>query len=376
MKMRKRVFMGFWAILYKEFIVMFRDRATLFFMFFPPLIQIVAFGYALNFDVRDLPMVVFDQDRSRESRELIVQFQNTGTYKVKREVSSIADMDDALRRGHAYAGLQIPPDYSRLIRGGKPAHVQVIIDGSSSGTAMQALNTAVAIAFRKSSITLMEATGRRELPFEVRPRVLYNPDMLSPNFYVPGVIGIALQIATVFATAMSIVRERERGTIEQLMVSPVSRWGLMFGKLLPYLGVILAMTTLFFIVMRWVFLIPIAGSLAWLFVGAFLYAFALLSLGLLISTQAQNQMAALQMTMTTMLPSVFFSGFIFPVETMPKFFQLISAALPATYFIDIMRGIVLRGATINDLAMDFGALAIIGVVLFTLCAARFQKHVV
>lgn len=373
--MKMRIFSGFWAILYKEFIVMFRDRTTLFFMFFPPLIQIVAFGYALNFDVRNLPMVVFDQDRSRESRELIQQFQNTGTYKLASEVTSVADMDLALRRGKAYAGLQIPPDYSRLIRGGKPANVQVVIDGSSSGTAMQALNTAIAIAFRKSAVALLSESGRRDLPFEIRPRVLYNPDMLSPNFYVPGVIGIALQIATVFATAMSIVRERERGTMEQLMVSPVSRWGLMFGKLLPYLAVILTMATVFFVIMRWVFLIPIAGSIPWLFVAAFLYSFALLSLGLLISTKAQSQMAALQMTMTTMLPSVFFSGFIFPLETMPKFFQLIASVLPATYFIDVMRGIVLRGATIQDLAADYAALAVLGVVMFTLCAARFQKHI-
>ena len=167
----------------------------------------------------------------------------------------------------------------------------------------------------------------------------------------------------------------ERGTIEQLLVSPMSRWGFMLGKLLPYLGVIMAMVSVLFVIMRWVFLIPIVGSLLWLFLGGFLYAFALLSLGLLISTKAQNQMAALQMTMTTMLPSVFFSGFIFPIETMPKFFQLVAAILPATYFIDIMRGIVLRGATIQDLSHDYLALAVLGVGLFSLCAARFQKHI-
>ena len=373
--MKARVFSGFWAILYKESIIMFRDRTTLFFMFFPPMILLVAFGYALNFDVRDIPMVVFDQDNSRESRELIQQFQNTQSYKMRKEVTSVFDMETEMRRGHAYAGLQIPPDYSRKIRGGKPANVQVIIDGSSSGTAMQALNTAISIAFRKSAVALLGESGHRDLPFEVRPRMLYNPDMLSPNFYVPGVIGIALHIATVFATAMSIVRERERGTIEQLMVSPMSRWGLMLGKLLPYMGVILTMACVFFLIMRWVFLIPIHGSIPWLLLGAVFYTFALLSLGLLISTKAETQMAALQMTMTTMLPSVFFSGFIFPLETMPKIFQLISAILPATYFIDIMRGIVLRGATIGDLAVDYAALAVLGIGMFSLCAARFQKHI-
>lgn len=373
--MKAKLFGGFWAILYKEFIIMFRDRTTLFFMFFPPLIQIVAFGYALNFDVRNLPMVVFDQDRTRESRELIQQFQNTQTYRISREVTSVDDLETEMRRGRAYAGLQIPPDYSRKLRGNRTAHVQVVIDGSSSATAMQALNTAISVAFRKSATVLLAGSGRRELPFEVRPRVLYNPDMLSPNFYVPGVIGIALQIATVFATAMSIVRERERGTIEQLLVSPMSRWGLMLGKLLPYMAVILTMAAVFFLIMRWVFLIPIHGSLLWLAVGAVLYVFALLSLGLLISTRAQTQMAALQMTMTTMLPSVFFSGFIFPLETMPMIFQWIAAVLPASYFIDLMRGVVLRGAVFDDIAGDFAALALLGIVMFSLCAARFQKRI-
>lgn len=373
--MKRPILSGFWAILCKEFIVMFRDPTTLFFMVFPPLIQIVAFGYALNFDVRNLPLVVFDQDRTRESRELVQQFQNTQTFKISAYVSSVDDMETLLRRGKAYAGVQIPPDYTANLRGNKPAKVQVVIDGSSSTTAMQALNTAIALAFRKSATVLLGESGRRDLPFEVRPRVLYNPDMLSPNFYVPGVIGIALQIAAVFATAMSIVRERERGTIEQLLVSPMSRWGLMLGKLLPYMAVILAMACIFFLVMRWVFLIPIHGAILWLAVGAMLYTFALLSLGLLISTKAQNQMQALQITMTSMLPSVFFSGFIFPRETMPLFFQGIAALLPATYFIEIMRSVVLRGAGLPDIWINFALLALIGVVLFSLSATRFQKRI-
>jgi ABC-2 type transport system permease protein len=373
--MKQRFLNGFWAILYKEWIVMFRDPATLFFMFFPPLIQIIAFGYALNFDVRNLPMAVFDQDRTRESRELIQQFVNTQTFKLVSEVTSVDDLETALRRGKAYAGLQIPPDYTRNLLGGKPAKVQVIIDGSSSTTAMNALNTAIAVAFRKSATILLGETHRRDLPFEVRPRVLYNPDMLSPHFYVPGVIGIALQIATVFATAMSIVRERERGTIEQLLVSPVSRWGLMLGKLLPYLGVVMTMSLVLFLVMRWVFLIPIAGSISWLIIAAFLFSFSLLSLGLLISSRAQNQMQALQMTVMTMLPAVFFSGFIFPRETMPLVFQWIADIMPATYFIELMRAIVLRGATFEDLWFNFAMLTVLGVTMFSLCVLRFQKRI-
>jgi ABC-2 type transport system permease protein len=189
--------------------------------------------------------------------------------------------------------------------------VQVLIDGSNSNTALSALNTAIAVAFRESLGIMLGQLQRRDLPIEVRPQMLFNPDMRSPNFFVPGVIGIALQIATVFATALSIVRERERGTLEQLLVSPLSRGGLMLGKIVPYLCISSTLAVFFFIVLRWVFFIPIHGSLPTLALGTFLYIFTLLSLGLLISTKAENHMQALQMTMTLLLPTVFFSGFIF-----------------------------------------------------------------
>jgi ABC-2 type transport system permease protein len=197
--------------------------------------------------------------------------------------------------------------------------------------------------------------------------------MRAPNFFVPGVIGVALQIATVFATAMSIVRERERGTLENLLVSPLSRWGLMLGKLVPYLCVSMTMALFLLVILRWVFFIPIRGSLVTLFLAVFLFIFALLSLGLLISTKAQSQMEALQMTMTLLLPSIFFSGFIFPRETMPWIFYAISTVIPTTYFIELMRGIILRGATIAEFARHLAILAIMGTTLFTLAALRFQR---
>jgi ABC-2 type transport system permease protein len=371
----KRPFQGFGAILYKEWIVLFRDPTTLFFMFFPPLIQIVAFGFALDMDVRNIATLVLDQDRTQASRQMIRRFANTGTFRVVGEVDSADEMAEAIRQGRAYVGLQIPPDFSRDMRAGRRAQMQVLIDGSSSTLALQALNTSIALAFRQSAESLLAATDRRELPFEVRPQVLYNPDMRSPNFYVPGVIGIALQIATVFATAMSLVRERERGTLEQLLVSPLSRWGLMLGKLVPYLCVSSTMAVALLLVLRFVFSVPIAGSLVTLLFGCLLYVFALLSLGLLISTRAESQMQALQMTMTTILPSVFFSGFIFPRETMPWIFYAISTILPATYFIELMRAIVLRGATFQDFGMNLAILALMGVVLFALSALRFKQRV-
>lgn len=371
----KTPFRGFTAILLKEFTVIFRDPTTLFFMFFPPLIQIIAFGYALDNDVKHMATVVFNEDRTAESRQLVDKFKNTQSFRVVGEVQSAEELANAIRKGEAYVGLQIPPDFTRNLEAGRGAQVQVLIDGSSSTIALQALQTSMGLAMRESLLTTMKEARRTEMPIEVRPQILYNPTMKSANFFVPGVMGIALQIATVFATALSLVRERERGTLENLLVAPLSRWGFMLGKLTPYLIISMTMATCIFLVARWVFAIPIRGDLGALFLATFLYVFTLLSLGLLISSRAQNHMQALQMTMALLLPSVFFSGFIFPIETMPKFFQGLSTLLPATYFIGLMRAIMLRGAGFMDYWHYFAILAAMGMVLFSLCALRFRQRI-
>lgn len=371
----KTPFRGFTAILYKEFLVVWRDPLTLFFMFFPPLIQMIAFGYALDTDVKNLRLVVLDEDRTVESRQIVDRFVNTGTFKFAGEVGSPQELARAIREGKACVGLQIPPGFTRDLRAGRTARVQAVIDGSNSTIASSALNASIGVTFRESILRLLGESGGREVPVEVRPQILYNPAMRSPNFFVPGVIGIVLQIATTFATAMALVRERERGTLEQLLVSPLSRWGLMLGKLLPYLVIAAAMATIVLAVMRWVFQVPIAGSLTALAVATLVYIFALLSLGLLISTRAQNQMQAIQITMIFMMPSVFFSGFIFPRDTMPWIFYAVGSVLPATYFIELMRAIVLRGASLADFWLNLVVLTGMGVALFALCALRFKKRI-
>lgn len=370
-----KLFRGFGAILYKEFIVVLRDPFTLFFMFFPPLIEMIAFGYALDNDVKHMAMVVLDEDRTVESRKLVDNFENTQTFRFVGEVHSVEELSQAIRTGKAYVGLQIPPDFTRNLQGGRSAQVQVVINGSSSTIALSALNTSVSVGLRQSLLALFGETGRRALPVEVRPQILYNPDMRSPNFFVPGVIGVVLQIATTFATAMSVVRERERGTLEQLLVSPLSRWGLMLGKLTPYLCIGMVMATGLFIIMRWLFDVPIAGSVTALMVSSLIYVFALLSLGLLISTRAENQMQALQMTMVFIMPSVFFSGFIFPRETMPWIFYAIGSVLPTTYFIELMRAIILRGASLAEFWQHLAILTGMGIALFALCALRFRQKI-
>jgi ABC-2 type transport system permease protein len=371
----KTPFRGFTAILYKEFLVVLRDPLTLFFMLFPPLVEMIAFGYALDTDVKNMATLVLDEDRTTESRDLVDQFVNTQTFRVVGEVRSVTELADAIRRGKAYVGIQIPPGFTRDLRAGRTARVQVLIDGSNSSIASSSLNTALNVGFRSALTHLAAVTGIRDLPVEVRPQMLYNPEMRSPNFFVPGVIGIVLQIATTFATAMSLVRERERGTLEQLMVSPLSRWGLMLGKLVPYLCIGSLMAVSLFTIMQWVFNVPIAGDLNALAIATLLYIFALLSLGLLISTRAQNQIQALQMSMIFILPSVFFSGFIFPRETMPWIFYAIGSVLPATYYIELERAIVLRGASLGDFWFNIVVLAGMGLALFSLCALRFKQKI-
>jgi ABC-2 type transport system permease protein len=371
--MKHGPFRGLGAILFKEFITVLRDPMTLFFMLFPPLIEMIAFGYAIDTDVKHMPMVILNEDRTVDSRRFLDRFVNTETFRIVGEVQNVEEMASQIRKGRASVGMQIPPHFTRDLRSGHPAQVQMLIDGSNSTTALQALNTALGVGLTQSLEMLMLEGGRRTVPIEIRPQMLYNPTMRSPNYYVPAVIGIVLQIGTTFATAMAMVRERERGTLEQLLVSPLSRWGLMLGKLIPYLCVGMVMAILLFAIMRFVFFVPIAGSIFSLMLATFIYVFALLSIGLFVGTKAENQMQALQMSMTFILPSVFFSGFIFPRETMPWIFYAIGALLPTTYFIDLVRAIILRGATFLEYAPALGILTAMAVLLFSVCALRFRK---
>ncbi|MDP9185943.1 MAG: ABC transporter permease [Verrucomicrobiota bacterium] len=373
--MKRKPFRGLGAILFKEFIVVWRDPMTLFFMFFPPLVEMIAFGYALDTDVKHMALVILNEDRTVESRQFVDRFVNTETFRVVGEVQSIEEMSSQIRRGRAYAGLQIPPKFTQNIRAGYSAQAQLLVDGSNSTTALQALNTALSVALTQSIQSLLRETGRHNVPIDIRPQMLYNPAMKSPNFYIPGVIGIVLQIGTTFATAMAVVREREKGTLETLLVSPLSRWGLMLGKLVPYLCIGMTMATILFLIMRFLFGVPIAGNVLAMMFATLVYVFALLSLGLLVATKAENQMQALQISMVFMLPSVFFSGFVFPRETMPWIFQALGSLLPATYFISLARAIILRGAHLFEYWPQLLILIVMSILLFAFCALLFRKKI-
>ena len=223
--MKPKPFRGLGAILFKEFIIVWRDPLTLFFFFFPPLIEMIAFGYALDNDVKHMAMLVLNEDRTVESRQLVDRFVNTESFRVVGEVQSLDQLKSEMRKGRAYAALDIPPNFTRDLNAGHSAQVQLLVDGSNSTTALQALQTGLGVALTQSMESLLRETGRQGMPIDVRPQMLYNPAMRAPNFFVPGVIGVVLQIGTTVATAMALVRERERGTLEQLLVSPLSRAG-------------------------------------------------------------------------------------------------------------------------------------------------------
>ena len=372
------MFKGFTSIFYKEVIQISRDPLTLALMMLVPMIQLMVFGYAINTDVRNIKTAVYNLDPGPQSRDLLQAFENTDYFKIIRYVESDDELNSSIITGRVKIGIKIPPDYSDRLLTNRQATVLVLIDGSDSSIATQSLQVASQVGLTESLARLntqLQSSQSRtsQLPIEVRPKMLFNPDSRSANFMVPGLIAIILQIITTLLTAFSIVREREQGTLEQLLVTPVRPFGLMLGKLVPYglIGIVETFTVL--TVMRLVFDVPIKGSLLLLLSLSILFVFTALAIGLLISTKARSQMQALQLAWLIMLPSVLLSGFMFPRESMPAIMRFIGYLVPATHFMEIIRGIVLRGATLVDLLPEVLTLMFMGLVLLVLSAFRFRK---
>jgi len=372
------MFRGFRSIFYKEVIQISRDPLTLALMLLVPMIQLMVFGYAINTDVRNIKTAVYNLDPGTQSRDLLHAFENTDYFQIVRYVGSDEELNNSIVTGRVKVGIKIPPDYSDRLLANRQATVLVLIDGSDSSIATQSLQVASQVGLTESLARLgTELQGSQsrttQLPIEIRPKMLFNPDSRSANFMVPGLIAVILQIITTLLTAFSIVREREQGTLEQLLVTPVRPFGLMLGKLVPYglIGIVETFTVL--TVMRLVFDVPIKGSLLLLLSLSILFLFTALAIGLLISTKAQNQMQALQFAWLIMLPSVLLSGFMFPRDSMPVVMRFIGYIVPATHFMEIIRGIVLRGATLVDLLPEVLTLILMGLVLLVLSAFRFRK---
>ncbi len=377
---------GFVAVLTKEFAHVRRQPSTLIFVLLVPLMQTIIFGFALNTQIENIPMVVYDQDGRRLGRELIDAYLNTRRFTITSRALDEESFRRAMTSGKAKVGLRIPPNYSDRIIRGEQVIVQMLIDGSDSQVATSALNTAqllglnlsVGIARAKGEalqvVPARDLRGRGALPIEIRPRLLYNPDLESSHFFVPGLVGIILQLITVFLTSFAVVRERELGTLEQLFVTPVGRSGLLLGKLVPYAVLGFVETLIILVAMVYLFGVPINGSIPLLLALTMLFMVCSLGLGLLVSTVAKTQLEAMQFAFIIMLPSVLLSGFMFPRSEMPLPIYLASFAIPVTYFIEILRGVVLRGADLFDLTSPVFGLVICTVVILGLSITRFRKQ--
>ncbi len=370
-----RIFIVAW----KELLQVRRDRLTLGMMALLPIMQLLLFGFAINTDVRHIPTLVYDQDSTRESRDIVHRMEATGFYDVLGHVDGYDALETALRRGEARVGVVLPPRFGSDVVRGLPTKMQLIVDGSDPQTVASARDTALGVAQARSAEILLlraEQSGLREepaSPISAEPTVWYNPDLRTAVFIVPGLAGVILTLTMVMFTSMAIARERERGTLEQLIVSPIRRGELIVGKIVPYIAVGYVQMTLILLVGRAVFGVRFVGDVALLYLLAAAFIAANLALGLVFSTLAKTQQQAMQMSFFFLLPNILLSGFMFPWEGMPRPVQLLSQVLPLTHFLRIVRGVVLKGSTFTDLVGELYWLGGILMGFMLLAAFRFQK---
>jgi drug efflux transport system permease protein len=363
----------FWPLVRKEFIQMRRDPLTLAIMVGLPVVQLLLFGYAIQTDVRNLPTIVLDESRTPASRELIAAFANTRNFRIVAQVSGRPALDQAIARGDAQAGIVVPYDYPRDLARGTTATVQVIVDAADPLSSQAAINAAAGVAEIRNLAILSAAAHRASVPLEARIRPRYNPGLRSPNYIVPGLVGVILTITMVLITAMAIVRERERGTLEQLIVTPVTKTELMLGKITPYVGVGLVQMTAVLVLGRFVFDVPLTGYVTLLYAIALIFVVASLSFGLFISTLVRTQQQAMQVAFFFVLPNILLSGFMFPRQAMPLFFQWVGLLLPLTHFLKVLRGILLKGVGLEALWREVVVLSGFAVVMIAASVRRFHK---
>ena len=367
------------SLIRKEFIQIVRDPRTLAIIFVMPVLMLFLLGYAATNDVRNIDMVVFDQDQSPASRRLLEAYKQADYFRISRTVSSEEEMRALIDNNTARAGIIIPAGYGRKVTGDSSAQVAFVLDGSDPTVASTALAAATLIGQTQSTNLQVQRLERRGMgslvkaPIDVRTLVWYNPGLVSAYFMVPAMIGMILQYLGTMLTATAIVRERERGTIEQLIVTPLRSQELVIGKLTPYVMLTFLDVIEVLIVGVLLFKMPINGDLTLLLILTSLFMITTLGIGLFISTIAKTQQEAMLTTMFTILPSIFLSGFFFPLAAMPVWLQAISYVIPLRYFLIIARGIVIKGVGMEALWSEVMALAFFAVVVMTAAAARFKK---
>jgi ABC-2 type transport system permease protein len=367
------------SIIRKEFIQIARDTRTLILILVIPIMQLFLLGYSATSDVRNIPLVVLDQSRSPESRALLDAYRAADYFRISYAVDSEAEIETLIASGKARAAIIIPPDYAQQVNDGN-AQVAFILDGSDPTSASTALSAAQLISQSHATELLSERFARTgqnlkvKIPVEVRTTVWYNPDMVSAHFMIPGVIGMILYAIAAILTATSIVRERERGTIEQLIVTPIRPWELIVGKLMPYVILGFFNTVEVLAVGHWWFGVPIRGDLGLILLLSGVFLVTGLGIGLFASTIANTQQEAMLTVWMTLLPSIFLSGFFFPLEAMPSFLRWLSYLMPLRYYLAIIRSLLLKGTNLAMIQTDVLAMTLFAVGIMTAAAMRFRKR--
>ena len=367
-------------MLIKEFIQVFRDKRTRFILIGPPIIQMLVFGYAATFEIHHVPTVVLDLDHSQESRELISRFTSSPYFDVQRQLTDSGQIRDLIDRGQTTVGLEIDAGFAQKLRGGQTAPLQVIVDATNSNTALIASGYIAQIArdfaqeYQRDRIDRIAPQLREVMPsVELAPRPWYNPDLSSRWFFVPGVIGSLTLVLVITLTAFAVVREREIGTLEQIMVTPIRPIEFILGKTLPFFIIGLFDVSLIATVGTLWFQIPFRGNILVLLAGSVLFLLCMLGVGLLISTVSSTQQQAMVTAFFFIMPAISFSGFGFPISTMPQWLQYFTYLIPLRYFLVVLRGVYLKGVGMEILWPQMAAMAGLGVSLLTIAILRFHK---
>jgi ABC-2 type transport system permease protein len=367
-------------MLIKEFIQVFRDKRTRFILIIPPIIQMMVFGYAANYEIRHVPTVVLDLDHSQESRDLISRFTSSPYFDVQRQLTDSRQLGDLIERGDATVGLEIDAGFAEKLRSGQTAPLQVIVDATNSNTALIAsgyitqIAHGFAVQYQRDRINRIAPQLIEVMPsVELAPRPWYNPDLKSRWFFVPGIIGSLTLVLVITLTAFAVVREREIGTLEQMMVTPIRPAEFILGKTLPFFLIGVFDVALISVVGSLWFQVPFRGHVSVLAIGSVLFILCMLGVGLLISTISATQQQAMVTSFFFIMPAITFSGFGFPISTMPHWMQLFSYVIPLRYFLIVIRGAYLKGVGMDILWPQMAAMAGLGAALLTAAIMRFHK---
>ncbi|MDR1515280.1 MAG: ABC transporter permease [Synergistaceae bacterium] len=367
------------ALITKEFIQVFRDKVTLALIVGIPIMQLLIFGFAINTDVKHLKTAVLDQSLSQESRELLDHFTSSMYFDVVKTARNFRELNEAVGRGEVKVGIAIPPDFTAKISSGRSSAVQVIVDATDNMSASSAISAAMMIGMldsqRIAASELQRSGGAlRAQAVDIRVRPWYNPDFVTSWYMLPGIIGALMTMTLTFMVGTAIVRESEQGTLEQLLVTPMRSWELLSSKVTPYVLIAYLQLAVAIIVGVFIFDMPFRGSLI-LFLGlTFFFIMASLSVGVMISTVANNERQSLQLSILNILPSILLSGFMFPIDAMPKFFQELSRFVPMTYYLKIARHIILKGSPLSYVWLDALILCAFVAVLFTASILMFRRR--